>query len=318
LKKTDIKAKNQTMHIKAEREILQNVNSPFIVQLHFAFQTADKLYLVMDFMAGGELFFHLRKSRYFSESKAKFYIGEIVLALEHLHSKDIIYRDLKPENILLDFEGHIKIADFGLSKVGVSEQSKTFTFCGTPEYLAPEIIKCLGHDQAVDWWTLGTLLYEILAGEPPFYVKDRSNRNELFRMILEKPVEIKSSFSPEAASLVQAFLTVDPKQRLSDPNQIKKHSFFKGIDWKRLAAREIKPPFMPKIKGNKDLRHFDKQFTDLTIGETPSQRNLLPSPPGTGTFAEFTYAGRMLNEQGEDLLELNPDYEDSMNVQIMN
>jgi serine/threonine protein kinase len=155
LRKDMIERRNQRDHTTTERAILGEVQSPFIVQLRFAFQSPEKLYMVMDFMSGGELFFHLRRSGRFTEARSRFYAAEILLALEYLHSMAVIYRDLKPENVLIDALGHIKISDFGLSKSGVTERGqKTFTFCGTPEYLAPEILKGNGHDKAVDFWSL--------------------------------------------------------------------------------------------------------------------------------------------------------------------
>jgi serine/threonine protein kinase len=155
LRKDMIERRNQRMHTTTERAVLGEVQNPFIVQLRFAFQTPEKLYMVMDFINGGELFFHLRRSGQFTEERSRFYSAEILLALEYLHSIGVIYRDLKPENVLLDAEGHLKLTDFGLSKSGVTDGTKkTFTFCGTPEYLAPEILKGIGHDKAVDFWSL--------------------------------------------------------------------------------------------------------------------------------------------------------------------
>lgn len=208
LKKEMIEQRNQRVHTKTEREILGGVDSPFIVQLHFAFQTPDKLYMVMDFVNGGELFFHLRRSTRFTEQRSRFYAAEILLALDYLHALGIIYRDLKPENILLDSEGHIKLTDFGLSKqfFGNEAEKKAFSFCGTPEYLAPEILKGTGHDKSVDFWSLGALLYEMLAGAPPFYSK---NRDQMFRNMLTKPVDMKPHFSAQAVDLLKQLLQVD-------------------------------------------------------------------------------------------------------------
>ena len=211
LKKEVLEKRNQRVHTQAEREILEGTRDhPFIVQMRFAFQTQDKLYMVLDFMAGGELFFHLRKSGRFTEDRARFYIAEILLAMEFIHEQNVIYRDLKPENVLLDEDGHVCITDFGLSKTGLEGNSgdKAFTFCGTPEYLAPEIIKGVGHGKEVDFWSLGALLYEMLAGAPPFYSK---NREDMFKQILNTPVTMKPFFSDGAADLLKNLLLIDPE-----------------------------------------------------------------------------------------------------------
>lgn len=206
LRKDMIEQRNQKVHTKTERQILGEVNSPFIVQLRFAFQTPEKLYMVMDFINGGELFFHLRRCSKFTEDRTLFYAAEILESLEYLHMQGIIYRDLKPENVLLDSEGHVKLTDFGLSKKFFSGEKKAYSFCGTPEYLAPEILKGIGHDHAVDFWSLGALIYEMLAGAPPFYSR---NRDVMFRNMLSKPVEMKSHFSAQAVDLLRSLLQVD-------------------------------------------------------------------------------------------------------------
>ena len=206
LKKELIEQRNQKVHTKTEREILGDVKCPFIVQLRFAFQTTDKLYMIMDFINGGELFFHLRRCTKFTEDRTRVYAAEILLALEYLHKQGIIYRDLKPENVLLDSEGHIKLTDFGLSKKFFSGEKKTFSFCGTPEYLAPEILKGIGHDQAVDFWSFGALIYEMMSGAPPFYCK---NKDTMFKNMLNKPVEMRSHFSPQAVDLLRNLLQVE-------------------------------------------------------------------------------------------------------------
>jgi len=251
LKKEEISEKEQEVHTKAEREILEKISNPFIVKMHYAFQTPDKLYFVLDFVNGGELFSHLRREKKFPEPRARFYAAEIVLALECLHDNDIIYRDLKPENILLDNAGHVKITDFGLSKKG--SRRKAFTFCGTPEYLAPEVIKGEGHDKAVDWWSLGTLLYEMLAGSPPFWHK---NRKEMFRQIVEKPPTMRKEFSPDARDLLVRLLDPKPARRLgSGPDgaaAIRGHAFFGDVDWELLRKREAEPPYRPETADDED------------------------------------------------------------------
>jgi RAC serine/threonine-protein kinase len=182
LRKDHIIKRNQVEHTKTERNVLGNVRHPFIVGLNMAFQSKDKLYFVLDYCAGGELFFHLNKLGKFPESRARFYAAEIILAISYVHKLGIIYRDLKPENVLLDAKGHVRLTDFGLSKEGInSSSSGANSFCGTPEYLAPEILDRQGHGHAVDWWSLGALLYEMLTGLPPFYCQDKekcSKRSE--------------------------------------------------------------------------------------------------------------------------------------------
>ena len=207
LKKSEIDKKKQKSHTLTERKVLSSADCPFIVKLFWAFQSNSKLYMVLEYMAGGELFFHLSKEGTFSELRARFYCGEILLALEHLHSNGILYRDLKPENILLDNEGHIRLTDFGLSKNGSdSSNPKAYTFCGTPEYLAPEILKNQGHGPAVDFWSFGAVLYYMISGAPPFYSK---NKNEIFKRVLNTPIERLSNVTSEANDLFQALLKIN-------------------------------------------------------------------------------------------------------------
>lgn len=209
LKKDFIIRTNQVNNTKIERDIMQQISHPFVVKLHYAFQSTESLYFVTDFLNGGELFFHLCNEIRFSEDRARFYAAQIVLALAHLHSKGIIYRDLKPENVLLDSEGHLKLTDFGLSKVKQPEEGLTNTFCGTPEYLAPEVIKANGHSFKVDWWSLGMLTYEMISGINPFKqhaMKGQKSRHEILRQITEQDVEILPGFSPLAADLLRGLL----------------------------------------------------------------------------------------------------------------
>ena len=218
---------------------MQQITHPFVVKLHYAFQSPESLYFVTDFLNGGELFFHLCNEIRFSEDRARFYAAEITLALAHLHKNGIIYRDLKPENVLLDSEGHLKLTDFGLSKIKQPVDGMTNTFCGTPEYLAPEVIKANGHSFSVDWWSLGMLTYEMISGINPFKQltsQGNRSRHEILKQITEHDVEILPGFSPKAASLLRGLLSRDPANRLTI-DQIKAHPFFESIDWEKLVAR---------------------------------------------------------------------------------
>ncbi|KAL6073498.1 Serine/threonine-protein kinase AtPK19 [Balamuthia mandrillaris] len=257
---------------RIERDILRTVRHPFVVSLYYAFQNKKKVYLVMDYMNGGQLFYHLREEAMFSENLVQFYAAEIVLALQHLHQDlDVIHRDLKPENILLGSDGHISLTDFGLAKDNMSERSKTSTFCGTVEYMAPEMVSGEGYHQSADWWSLGVLMYDMLTGSPPWTSK---NQGVLQKKIREAKLRMPPYISPEANSIIRGFLTKDVKKRLgSGPKgiqEIKNHRFFKGINWRKLLNKELDPPFKPRIeKGQLDCAHFDKRFTEQTAFDTP-------------------------------------------------
>uniref|UniRef100_A0A8C7T292 Serine/threonine-protein kinase Sgk1 n=1 Tax=Oncorhynchus mykiss TaxID=8022 RepID=A0A8C7T292_ONCMY len=248
LQKRVILNRREQKHIMAERNVLlKNMKHPFLVGLHYSFQTTDKLYFVLDFVNGGELFFHLQKEQTFPEPRAKFYIAEMASALGYLHSLNIVYRDLKPENILLDSEGHIVLTDFGLCKEGISQAETTSTFCGTPEYLAPEVLRKQPYDNTVDWWCLGSVLYEMLFGLPPFYSRDT---HEMYDNILHKPLMMRPGASNTAWSLLQALLEKDGTHRLGsrdDFNEIKAHYFFSEINWDDLEQRKVPPPFTPNV-----------------------------------------------------------------------
>ena len=207
IRKAHIISRSEVTHTLAERTVLARVNCPFIVPLKFSFQSRDKLYLVLAFVNGGELFLHLQQEGNFSEERARFYAAELFCAIEHLHGFHVIYRDLKPENILLDYTGHIALCDFGLCKLNMGDQETTHTFCGTPEYLAPELLIGQGYTKSVDWWTLGVLLYEMLVGLPPFYSEDV---NEMYRKILQEPLTFPSSVGAEARDLLTRLLRRDP------------------------------------------------------------------------------------------------------------
>ena len=278
LDKSQIVANKMVAHTQAEKAILAEVDHPFICKLHFAFQTKKHLVLVLDFLCGGELFFHLQRNKRFSENRARFYAAEIGMALEYIHSKNIIYRDLKPENLVLDRNGHVVLTDFGLAKRDVHDM--THTFCGTPEYMAPELIQKKGHTSAVDWWSLGVFLYEMVSGLPPFYTQ---NVTEMYDLILNKPLKYPSFFSADLRSLLSGLLERDPSKRICGGEAFRNHPFFRGLDFERLYNREIRPEFVPDVATN-DLRYFDKQF----LQETTAVPNLdMPNDPNDATSKKF-------------------------------
>ncbi|XP_064182661.1 serine/threonine-protein kinase Sgk2b isoform X1 [Anguilla rostrata] len=266
LQKKIILKKKEQKHIMSERSVLlQNLHHPFLVGLHFSFQTTDKLYFVLDYVNGGELFYHLQRERVFLEPRARFYAAEMASALGYLHSLHIIYRDLKPENILLDSQGHIVLTDFGLCKEGLAPNGTTSTFCGTPEYLAPEVLQKQAYDRTVDWWCLGSVLYEMLYGLPPFYSR---NTAEMYNSILHKPVELKPNVSNAGRALLEGLLQKDRTLRAGARNdfmELKSHPFFSPINWDDLMAKKTTPPFIPSVSGPTDLRHFDPEFTHLPV-----------------------------------------------------
>uniref|UniRef100_A0A8C9JXE6 non-specific serine/threonine protein kinase n=1 Tax=Panthera tigris altaica TaxID=74533 RepID=A0A8C9JXE6_PANTA len=268
LKKATLKVRDR-VRTKMERDILVEVNHPFIVKLHYAFQTEGKLYLILDFLRGGDLFTRLSKEVIFTEEDVKFYLAELALALDHLHSLGIIYRDLKPENILLDEEGHIKLTDFGLSKESIDHEKKAYSFCGTVEYMAPEVVNRRGHTQSADWWSFGVLMFEMLTGTLPFQGKDRK---ETMTMILKAKLGMPQFLSPEAQSLLRMLFKRNPANRLgAGPDgveEIKRHSFFSTIDWNKLYRREIHPPFKPATGRPEDTFYFDPEFTAKTPKDT--------------------------------------------------
>ncbi|KAF9434142.1 AGC protein kinase Gad8 [Entomortierella beljakovae] len=260
LRKAHIISRSEVNHTLAERTVLAQINNPFIVPLKFSFQSPEKLYLVLAFVNGGELFHHLQREGRFNEERSRFYAAELLCALECLHGFNVVYRDLKPENILLDYTGHIALCDFGLCKLGMTETETTNTFCGTPEYLAPELLLGQGYTKTVDWWTLGVLLYEMLTGLPPFYDE---NIHEMYRKILQDELRFPSEVSADARSLLSALLTRDPNQRLGNngSSAIKQHPFFKPISFSHLMAKKIQPPFKPSVSSATDTSNFDEEFT---------------------------------------------------------
>ncbi|XP_041348214.1 ribosomal protein S6 kinase beta-1-like isoform X2 [Gigantopelta aegis] len=289
LKKATI-ARNakDTAHTKAERNILECVKHPFIVDLIYAFQTGGKLYLILEYLPGGELFMQLEREGIFMEDTACFYLAEITLAIEHLHAEGIIYRDLKPENILLDSVGHVKLTDFGLCKESISEGAVTHTFCGTIEYMAPEILTRSGHGKAVDWWSLGALMFDMLTGAPPFTAE---NRKKTVDKILKAKLSLPPYLTNEARGLIKRLLRKSPVDRLGggidDAKPVKSHAFFRHINWSDLLAHRVEPPFKPNVTGDEDVSQFDTKFTKQTPVDSPDDSYL--SESANQVFVGFTY-----------------------------
>ncbi|EAN99769.1 protein kinase A catalytic subunit 3 [Trypanosoma cruzi] len=256
LKKREILKMKQVQHIRQEKQILMELSHPFIVNMMCSFQDDRRVYFVLEFVVGGEMFTHLRSAGRFPNDVAKFYHAEIVLAFEYLHSKDIIYRDLKPENLLLDSKGHVKVTDFGFAK---KVPERTFTLCGTPEYLAPEVIQSKGHGKAVDWWTMGVLLYEFIAGYPPFY-DDTPFRT--YEKILSGRFKFPSWFDARARDLVKGLLQTDHTKRLGTLKggvaDVKNHPYFHGANWEKLYARYYPAPIPVKAKSPGDTSNFER------------------------------------------------------------
>ena len=288
LNKPFIKRNKQEQHIINERILLSKMNNPFLVKLFCCFQDKEYLYFIMEFIQGGELFFHLHREIRFDDEKTRFYIAELILVLNFLHRNKIIYRDIKPENILLDIEGHIKLTDFGLSRLCSGNDEKAFTICGTPYYIAPEILEKKGYNNTVDWWSLGCLMYEMLNGKPLFnFNTGRIDINEY-----KKKIVLPNNFSEEAKDLIRKLLALDPNKRLGAGkngfNNLKNHKYFEDIDWDDLENKKIKPPFVPNVEGNMDLRYFDKIFTD-EVNITKEYDDLNNTNRTIDNYVNFSY-----------------------------
>uniref|UniRef100_A0A8C7YWY6 non-specific serine/threonine protein kinase n=1 Tax=Oryzias sinensis TaxID=183150 RepID=A0A8C7YWY6_9TELE len=288
LKKEVIIAKDEVAHTLTESRVLKNTRHPFLTSLKYSFQTKDRLCFVMEYVNGGELFFHLSRERVFSEDRTRFYGAEIVSALDYLHSAKIVYRDLKLENLMLDKDGHIKITDFGLCKEGITDTATMKTFCGTPEYLAPEVLEDNDYGRAVDWWGLGVVTYEMMCGRLPFYNQDHE---KLFELILMEEIKFPRTLSADAKSLLSGLLIKDPNKRLGggpdDAKEIMRHSFFGTIDWQDVYDKKLVPPFQPQVSSETDTRYFDEEFTAQTITITPPEKSDNERRPH---FPQFSYS----------------------------
>jgi serine/threonine protein kinase len=299
LSKSKIKINKQEENSKSERDLMIELTSPFIANIKFAFQDETKLYIVSEFLQGGDMFYHMHHSTInFTESTVKFYIIELILAIEFLHENNVIYRDLKPENILMNSEGHIKISDFGLSKKLENQKDKAYTLCGTLQYLAPEILKNKGYDKSVDWWSLGCIYYEMLTGNLPF----KTNGNKINLDVFEEKIDFDENMNPLLINLISQLLNVNPKKRLGygaqDAKKIKEDQYFNDVDWNKYLNKEIEPPFVPKLEGELDLRYFDKCFTDEPVNSNRTTINSRSN--ATSEYNGFTYMTQSIAKEITD------------------
>ena len=270
--KSIIKQREEEEHTISERLLMAKLNHPLIVKMHFCFQDAKNLYFVMDLIQGGDLLYHLRLHNRFDDEKTRFYIAELILILEFLHDNNIIYRDIKPENILIDKTGHIKLVDFGLSKI-FEKNEKMYTICGTSFYLAPELIIKKGYNCDADWWSLGCLVYELLSGIPPFKMKG----NDINTLNFDQPLKMDNCFSEEAKDLINKLLVKDPKQRLGAGDggveKLKQHPYFKSINWDDLKELKVTPPFIPEIRDDTDLKYIARSIEENNISNSVDSDN---------------------------------------------
>ena len=311
LNKHLLKVKRQQEHTRTERDLMVKINSPFVANIKTAFQDESKLYIVSEFMQGGDMFYHMHDGKIvkFSNEKTKFYIMELVLALEALHENNMVYRDLKPENILLDSKGHVKLTDFGLSKILDTESDKAFTICGTPQYLAPEILLKKGYDKTVDWWSLGCVMYEMISGKLPFAIRKGA---KMSLKIYDQGIDYPSYMKDDAKDLIQKFLVVEPSERLGwgpdGSENIKKHHFFKGINWNDAKMKKIKPPFIPKLNSDIDLKYFDTMFTEESLkGLNRKNSNRDRSREPSNEYNGFTYVTNSVSNELMTFAQTNAD-----------
>jgi len=266
LKKIEIDDRKQQQHILNEKQIMLSCDSPFIVKLYRTFRDTRYLYMLMEPCLGGELWTILRDRKRFDDDSARFYTGCVINAFEYLHDKGIVYRDLKPENLLLDAKGYVKLTDFGFSKQ-LAPGEKSWTFCGTPEYVAPEIITNKSHDHRADIWSVGILMYELLNGIPPFPKRNNSS-SQVYTEILKgmKCVNFPTYMSATAVELIRQLCRLSPAQRPS-LSVTRRYMWFAGMDWAGLAARTLKPPHLPHIQGAHDTSNFDNYSNETSHPE---------------------------------------------------
>jgi len=266
----------QTHHIRNEQALLEKLHHPFIVNLLGYFQDPYNLYLALEYVPGGELFSLLRRRKRFNNDVSVFYAAQIVLAFEHMHTQNIAYRDLKPENLLINRDGYLKITDFGFAKV-IPHDQRSFTICGTPEYLAPEIIQSRGHSTACDWWALGILIYEMLSGNPPF---ESETSYGIYKKVLAGEITFPRMINDPARDLLTQLLNPKPAYRLGNlkngAQDVKSHEWFKDVDWKALEAKKLRSPYLPKIRDESDTSNFAKYPEVATATGQPVSEDVFP------------------------------------------
>uniref|UniRef100_A0AAX7UUF3 protein kinase C n=1 Tax=Astatotilapia calliptera TaxID=8154 RepID=A0AAX7UUF3_ASTCA len=292
LKKRDIVTRDEVDSLMSEKRIFEMINAsrhPFLVNLHGCFQTSDHVCFVMEYLPGGDLMIHIHND-VFNEAQTRFYSACVLLGLEFLHLNKIIYRDLKLDNLLMDADGFVKITDFGLCKEGMGHGDRTSTFCGTPEFLAPEVLTDDNYTRAVDWWGMGVLIYEMLVGESPFPGEDEE---VVFDSIVNDDVQYPTCIPPNAVAIIQKLLKKNPLKRLGagerDANEVKGEKFFETIDWEALLAKKVTPPFLPSIKEPTDVSNFDSEFTQLQPTLSPPSKPFSLSAEHQEVFADFDF-----------------------------
>lgn len=292
LKKKEIVTRDEVDSLMSEKRIFEMINAsrhPFLVNLFGCFQTDEHVCFVMEYLPGGDLMIHIHNDP-FTEEQTRFYSACVVLALEFLHQNKIIYRDLKLDNILLDRDGYVKMTDFGLCKEGMGHGDRTSTFCGTPEFLAPEVLTDDNYTRAVDWWGLGVLIYEMLVGESPFPGEDEE---EVFDSIVNDDIQYPASIPLTAVVTLQKLLKRNPLKRLGsgerDANEIKGEKFFETLDWDALLLKKLQPPFLPVIKASLDVSNFDSDFTALRPELSPPSSPSALTPQQQDAFKDFDF-----------------------------
>ena len=309
INKNLINTQTKVNHTKIERIILEKLNHPFIAKLQYAFQQENHLYLITEFLQGGDLFFHLTREKCFKEVKVKFYAAQIFLAIDYLHKNGYIYRDLKPENILLDNKGYIKLTDFGLCKLITNENiNEKYTICGTLSYIAPEILMGKSYDYSVDWFSFGVVIYVLLCGEYPFESKKEPKYDE---KVYKQKVKYPEKMSNEAKDIISKLLEIKPRKRLgyNNSDEIKNHEFFKDIDFEQIYLKKYKPIFKPNLKGNLDLKYFDINFLEDKdfYTEDSSEKNKNDGDEKNldfGVFKDFSFQKEETVDEEEEESEL--------------